>query len=91
MRSTSAPLASVTVPTCTRGTGPAAAREGPPASAFQRLQTLNERITNERVGEVDAGAVVAVGPEDLPRQHDGGIALRLQLLELGDGIAHQLV
>ena len=66
-------------------------RLGGPAAAFERLQPLEQRLAHQRIGQVDTGAVAALGAEHVARQDDLRIALGLERVELGDRIADQLV
>ena len=58
---------------------------------LQLGQLLHQRIADQRVAEVDAGAVEAALAEDGVGQRDRRVALGLELLKLGDRIADQLV
>ena len=67
------------------------ARLGRPAAALECLQPLEQRLANQRIGQVDARAVAAVGAEHIARKDDLRIALGLKRVELGDGVPDQLV
>ena len=62
-----------------------------PAAGFERLQPLHQRFTHQWVAEVDTGTVAARGAEQVLRQDDLRIALRLQRLEIRDRIADQII
>ena len=59
--------------------------------AFERFQPIEQRLAHQRVAEVDAGAIAALRTEELRRQDDLRVPLRLQRLQLGDRVADQLV
>src|SRR4029079_2405923 len=54
---------------------------GCPAACFKGLQPLEQRLTDQRVAEVDPGAVAALGTEEIARQDDLRVALGLEALE----------
>ena len=63
---------------------------GVPVLLFERFQTLQERFAHQRIGEVDPGAVHAVG-EDILRQRDVGIAARRHRRQLSDRIGGEIL
>src|SRR5690349_14372491 len=49
-----------------------------PAARFERFEALHQGLAYQRITEVDASAVAAAGSEQIRRQYDLRVPLRLQ-------------